>query len=106
MSTRSPLYNATELGRAFETNGLDALLLRSGQNVAYLSGMSFPGTLGRHQDLAHSDRATMVVWPRNGEATLVTSGGAYGPARMRSWLDDIRVYTDCVESPYSRCTKV
>jgi len=103
---RSPCYNATELERAFDSSGLEALVLRSGQNVGYLSGMSFPGTLGRHQDLAHSDRATMLVWPYEGEPTLVTSTGAYGPARMRSWLEDIRVYTDCVESAFTYCVKV
>jgi hypothetical protein len=30
---------------------LDALVLRSGQNFTYLSGVVYPGTLARHMDL-------------------------------------------------------
>ena len=39
--------------------GFDAVVARSGRNVAYLSGMRFPGTLGRLQDFAHSPRAAL-----------------------------------------------
>src|SRR5690349_24149895 len=48
---RSPLFpyttlfrSAAELKRAFDQSGLDVIVARSGRNVAYLSGMLFPGT--------------------------------------------------------------
>ena len=56
-----PLYNADELRRMFDELGLDAVIARSGRNVAYLAGMRFPGTLGRLQDFAHAPRAVLAV---------------------------------------------
>jgi Xaa-Pro aminopeptidase len=37
MVRREPLYNAEALQRAMEDAGLDAIVARSGRNVAYLS---------------------------------------------------------------------
>lgn len=101
MTGREPLYNAPELARLFETQGLDAIVARSGAGVAYLSGMRFPGTLGRLQDFADSPRAALVVWPRKGDPALVASRIASGLARRWSWLDDVRVYAEYVETPYA-----
>jgi Xaa-Pro aminopeptidase len=42
----------------------------------------------------------LVVWPRRGEPALVTSAIAAGLARERSWIEDVRVYREYVESPY------
>jgi Xaa-Pro dipeptidase len=100
VTSRDPLYNADELERAFQEAGLDAIVARSGRNVAYLSGMLFPGTLGRLQDFAYSPRAALVVWPHRSDPTLIVSQIAYGLARRDSWLDDIRPFTEYVESPY------
>jgi Xaa-Pro aminopeptidase len=88
------------------TLGLDAIVARSGRNVAYLSGMRFPGTLGRLQDFAHAPRAALVVWPRDGDATLVASAIAGGIARRHTWLEDIRTYTEYSESPFSVAARV
>jgi len=99
MSRPEPLYNAAELTRTIERNGFDALVARSGRNVAYLSGMRFPGTLGRLQDFAHAPRAALVVWPRNAEPTLLASHIAVGVAARHSWITDIRGYTEYSESP-------
>lgn len=100
MSIRTPLYNADELELAFASSGLDAVVARSGRNVAYLSGMRFPGTLGRLQDFAHAPRAALVVWPRNGEPALVASQIAAGVARRHAWVADLRPYTEYRESPF------
>jgi Xaa-Pro aminopeptidase len=102
----TPLYNAAELRRAFDEAGYDAVVARSGRNVAYLAGMRFPGTLGRLQDFAHSPRAALLVWPAAGEPTLVASQIAAALARRVSWLDDIRPFTEYVESPYTLAARV
>ena len=57
---------------------LDALVLRSGQNFTYLSGVVYPGTLQRHMDLTDSTRPVLLVWPRNGKPVIVTNKTAAG----------------------------
>lgn len=101
MTRREPIFNQTELQRAFVEHGLEAIVARSGRNVAYLSGMNFPGTLGRLQDFANAPRAALVVWPRQGEPTLFVSNIARGLAERLSWIEDIRSYVEYVESPYA-----
>ena len=101
MPRREPIYNRAELERAFADAGLDAIVARSGRNVAYLSGMHFPGTLGRLQDFARAPRAALVVWPRGGEPTLVASHIAAGLARRDAWVQDVRAYSEYSESPYA-----
>jgi Xaa-Pro aminopeptidase len=101
MPRREPIFNQTELTRAFAEQNLDAIVARSGRNVAYLSGMNFPGTLGRLQDFANAPRAALVLWPRHGEPALFVSNIARGLAERLSWIEDIRSYTDYVDSPYA-----
>jgi Xaa-Pro aminopeptidase len=96
-----PLYNAVELLRMYDELGLDAVIARSGRNVAYLAGMRFPGTLGRLQDFAHAPRAVLAVMPRDGDGALVASNIAAGLARRTTWLDDIRTYVEYSESPFT-----
>lgn len=85
---------------------LDAIIARSGRNVAYLSGMTFPGTLGRLQDFTYAPRAVLVVWPRDGEPALIASAIAAGLARKRSWIEDIRTFREYVESPYAMAARL
>lgn len=80
--------------------GLDAIVVRSGQNVAYLSGLRFPGTLGRLQDFGHSPRGAIVIQFPNGEAILIVSTIAAALARRWSWLEDFREFTEYAEDPY------
>ncbi|RIK38689.1 MAG: hypothetical protein DCC58_16335, partial [Chloroflexi bacterium] len=106
MAAGEPRYNAAELRRIFAEQGYDAIVARSGRNVAYLSGMRFPGTLGRLQDFTHAPRAAVIVWPASGEPTLLASHIAAGLARRTSWLADIRGYTEYSESPYALAAQV
>lgn len=101
MPRRDPIFNQRELERAFTEQNLDAIVARSGRNVAYLSGMTFPGTLGRLQDFANAPRAALVVWPRQGDPVLFVSNIARGLAERLSWIEDVRSYTDYVDSPYA-----
>ena len=100
MTGSTPLYNAPALREAFDSQGLDAIVARSGRNVAYLSGMRFPGTLGRLQDFAHSARAALVLWPRDAEPRLFVSGIALDLAKRESWFERFTAFTEYQDSPY------
>jgi Xaa-Pro aminopeptidase len=100
MPKATPMYDEARLAGVFSEHALDAIVVRSGQNVAYLSGLRFPGTLGRLQDFVHNPRGSVVVQFSSGEATLIVSGIAAGVARQRSWLDDMREFTEYVDDPY------
>jgi len=86
--------NVSALARLIDHGHLDAVVCRSGVNVAYLSGIATPGTLGRHLDLAATPRPTFVIWPAEGEPILVTSEIAAGLARATSWIETVRTYRD------------
>jgi Xaa-Pro aminopeptidase len=99
-ATRAPLYDESRLARLFADAGVDALVVRSGQNVAYLSGMRFPGTLGRLQAFAHSPRGAIVAVFPDLSATLFASRIAAPLARRWSWLDDVREFTEYADDPF------
>src|SRR5262245_65117734 len=58
------IANVDRLHRLMDAAGLAAVVVRGGQNVTYLSGVAFHGTLSRHLDLAASGRGGVVIWPR------------------------------------------
>lgn len=99
--TTTAQYNGEQLRKMMDRNDYDVLVVRSGRNVAYLSGMWFPGTLGRLQDFTYSPRAALVVWPRDDDPTLIVSDIASGLARRESWIDDVQTYQEYVTSPYA-----
>lgn len=99
MTSITPRYNAVALEGMLAALALDAFIARSGRNVAYLSGMTFPGTLGRLQDFAHAPRAVVVLWPQRGEPVLFASHIALGLANHTSWIEDRRGYTEYREPP-------
>jgi Xaa-Pro aminopeptidase len=99
--SKQPIHNAAALDRAFSENNLDALVLRSGRNVAYFTRMLFHFTLGRFQDFPHTPRPVVCVWPRNGNPTIFASNIAAIVAKRDSWIEDVRAYTDYAESAYT-----
>ena len=56
-----PTANIARLNQLMDQAKLQALVLRSGQNFSYLSGVIFPGTLARLQDLSDSQRAVLLL---------------------------------------------
>src|SRR5215475_3054537 len=68
---RPIIANIERLQRLMDTAGLDALVVRGGHNVTYLSGVAFHGTLGRHLDLSASPRGVAIVWPRRADPVFV-----------------------------------
>ena len=85
---------------------LSALVLCSGENFTYLSGIVYPGTLARHLELTNSPRAVILVWPRNGDPILVVNATAEGLARRDAPHARIEVYEAYRESPYTRLTAI
>lgn len=102
-----PTANIARLNQLMDQAKLQALVLRSGQNFSYLSGVIFPGTLARLQDLSDSQRAVLLVWPREGQPVILANNTAAGLAR-RDAVGGARVelYEGYVESPYDKLAEV
>lgn len=98
--------NLARLQRLMDEANLDAVVLRSGQNFTYLSSVVYPGTLARHQDLADSMRAVLLVWPRHGDPVIVANKTAAGLAHRDSTVQRIELYEGYVESPYQKLAQV
>ena len=64
-ANRQITANIARLNNFMDEAGLDALVLRSGQNFTYLSGVVYPGTLQRHMDLTDSTRPVVLLSPRS-----------------------------------------
>ena len=98
--------NIERLNNIMDREGIDALVLRSGVNFTYLSGVVYPGTLARHLDLADSPRGVVLVWPRLGEPALVLNSFAAPLARRDSAIGNIVQYDDYGESVYSKTAEI
>jgi Xaa-Pro aminopeptidase len=95
-----PLPNVARLEALMDEARLDALVLRSGENFTWLSGIVYPGTLARHLDLAGSRRAAILVWPRHGKPEIVLNDFAAGLTRLRSDIA-LTLYEGYREDPYA-----
>lgn len=102
MARRKNIANLPRLERLMDEAGLDALVLRSGQNFTYLSGVVYPGTLARHMDLTDSTRPVILVWPRNGKPTILANKTAAGLVERDGWIDDMVLYEAYVDSPQQK----
>lgn len=100
------LVNVERLHRLMDEAGVDAVVVRSGVNVTYLSGVFFPGTLQRHLDLVDSPRGVFVVWPRRGQTTIVLNPLAAPLARRDTWLDRVEMHEGYTERPIERLAAV
>ena len=105
-TTRPIIANVTRLHEHMDRHRLAALVVRSGQNFTYLSGLAYPGTLARHLDLPDSVRGVLLVWPRTGEPVILLNRIAEGLTRRDSWVKRIEVYDAYTESPYHRLAQV
>ena len=76
--------NVARLNELMDRDGLDALVVRSGENFTYLTGIVYPGTLGRHLDLTGSVRSPVLIWPRNGKPEIVLNDFALGYTHLVS----------------------
>ena len=72
--------------------GLDALLLMSGPNLAYLSGAGVVELT--------AGRAWYLLVPRSGEPALVVQDWRRAEAAMKSWVADVRAYRRLSKVPF------
>jgi len=100
------IANVERLHRLMDAAGLGAVVVRGGQNVTYLGGIAFHGTLSRHLDLAASRRGVVVVWPRHSEPVFVLEVTAAGAAARDSWIERFQVFSGYTESLFERVAKV
>jgi Xaa-Pro aminopeptidase len=105
-SGRPIIANIPRLEAHMDRHRLAAVVVRSGQNFTYLSGLAYPGTLARHLDLPDSVRGVLLLWPRHGEPVIVLNRIAEGLTRRDSWVRRIEVYDAYTESPYARLARV
>jgi Xaa-Pro aminopeptidase len=98
--------NVDRLHRLMDAAGFAAIVVRGGQNVTYLGGVAFHGTLSRHLDLAASRRGVVVVWPRHAEPVFVLEVTAAGAATRDSWIERFEVFSGYAESLFDRVAAV
>lgn len=103
---RKMTANVPRLNALMDEAGVDAVVLRSGANFTYLSGVVYPGTLQRHMDLADSTRPVMLFWPRTGKPVIVANKIAAGLAERDSWVETVVLYEAYVESAYEKIIDV
>jgi Xaa-Pro aminopeptidase len=98
--------NIERLNDLMDQHGLAAVVVRSGMNFTYLSGVVYPGTLARLQDLTDSERGVLLFWPREGEPVIIANSIAAALARRDSWVDRVELHEGYVESPYSKLCEI
>src|SRR5438132_4902664 len=74
--------------------GLDALLLVSGPNLAYLSGAGVVELT--------AGRAWYLLVPRSGEPALVVQDWRRAEAVKKSWVADVRTYRRLSKVPFEQ----
>ncbi len=105
-TSKKVIANIPRLNALMDEAGLDALVLRSGQNFTYLSGVVYPGTLARHMDLTDSTRPVVLLWPRSGRPMILTNKTAEGLARRDAWVEDVRLYEGYVDNPQEKLAEL
>ncbi len=100
------IANIARLHHLMDQNDLSGLVLSSGENFTYLSGIVYPGTLARHLELANSPRAVILVWLRHSDPVVVVNATAEGLARRDAPHAKVEVYEAYRESPYERLVAV
>lgn len=96
---KQPIANLPRLEALMERDGFDAVIARSGVNFTYLAGVAYPGTLGRHLDLADSPRPVYVVWPRRGAPVAIVNPLADGLTRRDGCIQRVVVYNSYTDRP-------
>ena len=99
-NTQEIIANVDRLNSYMDKHGYAAVVVQSGTNFTYLSGISYSGTLARYLDLTDSPRCMLVIWPRHGDPISVLGQTAISLAERGSWIQRIVAYDDYIESPY------
>ena len=85
--------NLDSLRTAMDDSEFDAIIAMSPENVPYTSGV------GIWSQKVIRDRLALVVWPKDGEPTLIVATNEEGYVTEKSWITDVRAYSQHAESP-------
>ena len=100
----SQYANVERLEIFMDLEELDGLIIRSAENFSYLTGVIYPGTLGRHLDLIGSIRSPVLIWPRKGPPEIVLNDFALEYTRLVSDIN-ITTYLGYRERPYDKVSE-
>ncbi|MFQ5872289.1 MAG: M24 family metallopeptidase [Dehalococcoidia bacterium] len=100
------LANVERLHQYMDRYGCSAIAVRSGVNFTYLSGVYFPGTLGRHLDFVDTPREVYLVWPREGEPVIITHQAAVPIIERDSWVSEMELCQDYVDTGIAKTAEV
>ena len=81
------------LRREVDAGEFDAVIAMSPENVPYVAGMQI------WSQKVIRDRLALVVWPRQGDPAIIVATNEEGYVREKTWISDVRVYTQHVDSP-------
>ena len=87
------LGNLDSLRSAMDNSEFDAIIAMSPENVPYTAGV------GIWSQKVIRDRLALVVWPREAEPTLIVATNEEGYVREKSWITDVRAYSQHQDSP-------
>ncbi|MBN8920484.1 MAG: aminopeptidase P family protein [Rhizobiales bacterium] len=99
--TRPTIANLPRLAAHLERERYDAIVVRSPINFTYLAGLAFPGTLGRHLELADSPRPVFVVWPRDGAPAVIVNPLGEALTRRDGSIERVIGYNNNTDDPYA-----
>ena len=102
----SIIANIDRFNEFMGRNQLAAVVVRSGQNVTYLSGIAYPGTLARLLEFPDAARGVLLLWPHLGQPIVVLDKTAERLTLRDSWVKRVETYDAYTESPYSRLCKM
>ena len=94
------LGNLEALRREVEGGDFDAVIAMSPENVHYVAGVQI------WSQKVIRDRLALVVWPREGEPTIIVATNEEGYIREKTWIADVRAYVQHVDSPIEALAEV
>lgn len=90
---KTKLYNEKRLKQGMDAARLDALVAVSPDNYFYLSSHYMWSAVHIR------DRIAVAVLPRDGAPFLVVCANEVSNVRRYTWVDDVRLFTEFVDSP-------
>jgi Xaa-Pro aminopeptidase len=92
--------NFNRVRRLMDERGLDALVVASPENTPYLAGVLIP------TQKFFRERLAIVLWPADGEPTLIVCDLELDLARAGTWIQDLRWYVEFQRSPIASLVEV
>ena len=98
MSRTQILMNEALFQSTLSESGVDALVCLHPKNLFYTTGYPLALSHAIHQRPS-SPRSGIAVFTVGGAPTLIVGGNEERVTRETTWVEDIRVYSEYVDSP-------